>query len=115
MDDTAGSCQVACFGAFKADLRAGELLKNGRRIRLQEQPFQILAMLLEHPGEVRLTAGRLASAQNQQLSAGPCAGFRRAAAFAVSASRPCRERRHRSNIEVRACKIALADAVPSNE
>ncbi len=50
--NTAGSSQVACFGAFKADLRAGELLKNGRRIRLQEQPFQILAMLLERPGEV---------------------------------------------------------------
>ncbi len=52
MKSTAGSSQVACFGAFKVDLRAGELLKNGRRIRLQEQPFQILAMLLEHPGEV---------------------------------------------------------------
>jgi TolB-like protein/DNA-binding winged helix-turn-helix (wHTH) protein/Flp pilus assembly protein TadD len=43
---------VACFGAFKADLRAGELLKNGRRIKLQEQPFQILALLLEHAGDV---------------------------------------------------------------
>jgi TolB-like protein/DNA-binding winged helix-turn-helix (wHTH) protein/Flp pilus assembly protein TadD len=40
------------FGAFEMDLRAGELWKRGVRIRLQEQPFQVLAMLLEHPGEV---------------------------------------------------------------
>lgn len=40
------------FGIYEADLAAGELRKNGRKIRLQEQPFQILALLLEHPGEV---------------------------------------------------------------
>lgn len=40
------------FGVFELDLRAGELRKDGRRVRLQEQPFQVLAMLLEHPGEV---------------------------------------------------------------
>lgn len=40
------------FGLFELDLRAGELSKHGRRIRLQEQPFQVLVMLLEHPGEV---------------------------------------------------------------
>ena len=34
------------------DLRAGELRKHGVRIRLQTQPFQILGMLLERPGEV---------------------------------------------------------------
>ncbi len=34
------------------DLRAGELRKHGLRIRLQEQPFQLLAMLLEHPAQV---------------------------------------------------------------
>jgi TolB-like protein/DNA-binding winged helix-turn-helix (wHTH) protein/Tfp pilus assembly protein PilF len=34
------------------DFRSGELLKNGRRIRLQDQPLQVLAMLLEKPGEV---------------------------------------------------------------
>jgi TolB-like protein/DNA-binding winged helix-turn-helix (wHTH) protein len=38
------------FGVFEADLRTGELTKNGRRVRLQEQPFQLLAMLLEKPG-----------------------------------------------------------------
>lgn len=42
----------ARFGPFELDLRAGELCKEGRRIRLQEQPFQILRMLLESPGEV---------------------------------------------------------------
>src|SRR5215467_423714 len=40
------------FGVFELDLRAGELRKRGLRVRLQEQPFQVLAMLLEHPGEV---------------------------------------------------------------
>ena len=40
------------FGTFELDLRAGELRKHGLRVRLQEQPFQILAMLLERPGEV---------------------------------------------------------------
>ncbi|HEX9217308.1 MAG TPA: winged helix-turn-helix domain-containing protein, partial [Gemmatimonadales bacterium] len=37
---------------FAVDLRAGELTKRGLRIRLQEQPFQVLAMLLEKPGEL---------------------------------------------------------------
>src|ERR1700739_728779 len=40
------------FGVFELDLRAGELRKHGLRVRLQEQPFQVLATLLEHPGEV---------------------------------------------------------------
>src|SRR5436309_8549253 len=40
------------FGVFEVDLRAAELRKHGVRIKLQEQPFQILSLLLEHPGEV---------------------------------------------------------------
>jgi len=40
------------FGVFEIDIRAGELRKHGLRIRLQEQPFQVLAILLEHPGEI---------------------------------------------------------------
>jgi TolB-like protein/DNA-binding winged helix-turn-helix (wHTH) protein/Tfp pilus assembly protein PilF len=40
------------LGIFELDLRAGELRKHGLRVRLQAQPFQVLAMLLEHPGEV---------------------------------------------------------------
>jgi TolB-like protein/DNA-binding winged helix-turn-helix (wHTH) protein/Flp pilus assembly protein TadD len=46
------SIPPARFGPFEVDFRAGELLKNGRRIRLQDQPLQVLAMLLEHPGNV---------------------------------------------------------------
>lgn len=45
-------CDVVRFGGYEADLRAGELYRAGRKIRLQIQPFHILAMLLEHPGEV---------------------------------------------------------------
>ena len=40
------------FGVFEVDLAAGELRKNGTRIRLQEQPFQILVYLLDRAGEV---------------------------------------------------------------
>src|SRR6516162_2263362 len=50
MDVVAGN--TVCFGPFKLDLKAGELLQDGRKIRLQEQPFQVLKMLLEHPGQV---------------------------------------------------------------
>jgi TolB-like protein/DNA-binding winged helix-turn-helix (wHTH) protein/Flp pilus assembly protein TadD len=39
------------FGVFEADLRTGELRKHGSKIRLQEQPFQVLALLLERRGE----------------------------------------------------------------
>jgi len=46
------SASLARFGPFEVDFRAGELHKYGRRIRLQEQPLQILAMLLEKPGDV---------------------------------------------------------------
>ncbi len=40
------------FGVFELDLMVGELRRNGRKIKLQEQPFEILSLLLEHPGEV---------------------------------------------------------------
>ena len=40
------------FGVFEVDLRAGELRRNGSKVKLQEQPFQILTTLLEHPGQV---------------------------------------------------------------
>jgi DNA-binding winged helix-turn-helix (wHTH) protein len=40
------------FGAFSADLTSGQLFKQGRRIKLQQQPFQVLAMFLERPSEV---------------------------------------------------------------
>src|SRR5579863_8146809 len=40
------------FGIFEVDLQAGELRRRGLKVKLQQQPFQILAMLLECPGEV---------------------------------------------------------------
>jgi DNA-binding winged helix-turn-helix (wHTH) protein len=40
------------FGVFELDLRAGELRRKGTKVKLQEQPFQLLAQLLEKPGEV---------------------------------------------------------------
>jgi DNA-binding winged helix-turn-helix (wHTH) protein len=43
---------VLRFGVFEADLRAGELFKAGRKIKLQVLPFQVLALLLERPGEI---------------------------------------------------------------
>src|SRR5580658_5668830 len=49
---SAGAASNVRFGPFELDVRRGELRKEGRRIRLQEQPFQILKMLLESPGEV---------------------------------------------------------------
>jgi DNA-binding winged helix-turn-helix (wHTH) protein len=46
------SPEILCFGTFEVDLRAGEMRKQGKRIRVQEQPFQVLAVLLQRPGEV---------------------------------------------------------------
>lgn len=40
------------FGVFEADVRAGELLRDGSKIRLQEQPFQVLVVLLERAGDI---------------------------------------------------------------
>lgn len=40
------------FGVFEVDLRSGELRKQGVRIKLPDQPFSILAALLDHPGEI---------------------------------------------------------------
>ena len=40
------------FGVFEVDLHTGELRKQGLRIKLRDQPFQILLLLLAHPGEV---------------------------------------------------------------
>ncbi len=40
------------FGVFEADLRAGELRRNGVKVRLQDLPFRALALFLSRPGEV---------------------------------------------------------------
>jgi TolB-like protein/DNA-binding winged helix-turn-helix (wHTH) protein/tetratricopeptide (TPR) repeat protein len=52
MSDPQQAGHLFRFAAFEVDTRAGELKKHGLRIRLQEQPFQVLAMLLAHPGDV---------------------------------------------------------------
>jgi TolB-like protein/DNA-binding winged helix-turn-helix (wHTH) protein/Flp pilus assembly protein TadD len=49
---TPGSTRKVRFAAFEVDLRSGELRKSGVRLKLQDQPFQILALLLERPGEI---------------------------------------------------------------
>src|SRR6185312_15632226 len=40
------------FGTFEVDLATGELRRNGVKRKIQEQPVSVLAMLLDHPGEV---------------------------------------------------------------
>jgi DNA-binding winged helix-turn-helix (wHTH) protein len=52
MPTAARSTNTMRFEGFEVDLRAQELYKAGRKIKLQVQPFQVLAMLLEQPGEV---------------------------------------------------------------
>ena len=52
MADLTQTAHIVRFGLFEVDLQAGELRKSGLKIRLQEQPFQILGALLDHPGEI---------------------------------------------------------------
>src|SRR5262249_11737172 len=50
MGGSRSSDTVVRFGAYELDQQAGELRKDGVRIRLQEQPLQVLQILLERPG-----------------------------------------------------------------
>jgi TolB-like protein/DNA-binding winged helix-turn-helix (wHTH) protein/Tfp pilus assembly protein PilF len=50
MTVAAGAPKILRFGAFEVDLDAGELRKQGKRVKLQEQPLQVLGILLERPG-----------------------------------------------------------------
>src|SRR5229473_4052693 len=52
MGTPATSARIARFGIFEVDLNAMGLRKHGLRLKLPEQPFQILVMLLERPGEI---------------------------------------------------------------
>ena len=47
-----GTSRVVRFGVFEMDLDARELRKGGVRVKLQDQPFRVLAMLVERPGEI---------------------------------------------------------------
>ncbi len=46
------STRIIRFSTFEVDLQTGELRQRGQKVKLQEQPFQVLAALLEQPGEV---------------------------------------------------------------
>jgi len=52
MAETQSSVRFVRFGPFEADLRSGELRKDGVKLKFSGQPFQVLAILLERPGEV---------------------------------------------------------------
>jgi DNA-binding winged helix-turn-helix (wHTH) protein len=52
MPTAARSANAVKFDVFEVDLRAQELYKSGKKVKLQIQPFQVLALLLERPGEV---------------------------------------------------------------
>ncbi|HEY1212447.1 MAG TPA: winged helix-turn-helix domain-containing protein, partial [Bryobacteraceae bacterium] len=52
------STQLVRYGVFELDLTTGELSRNGRKVRLQDQPFRLLSLLLEHPGQT-VTRDRL--------------------------------------------------------
>src|SRR5438309_4521500 len=52
MKDAQNAAPVVRFGTFEANLHSRELRKHGMRIRMEEKPFQILEMLLEHAGHV---------------------------------------------------------------
>src|SRR6516225_9823945 len=50
--NTAQNPRIVRFGSFEADLHTRELRKHGLKLKVQEQPFQVLAMLLARPGEL---------------------------------------------------------------
>jgi DNA-binding winged helix-turn-helix (wHTH) protein len=52
VEEPVPSSRLVRFRTFEVDLRAGELRKSGVRLKLTGQPFQVLAILLEQPGEV---------------------------------------------------------------
>ena len=52
MQPLASNSKIVRFGVFQVDLRSGELYKAGLRVKLQQQPLQVLTLLLEHPNDV---------------------------------------------------------------
>jgi DNA-binding winged helix-turn-helix (wHTH) protein len=52
MAETQSRPRLVRFGAFEADVQTGELRKDGMKLKFSGQPFQVLAILLERPGEV---------------------------------------------------------------
>src|SRR6185312_15402996 len=52
MERTAAPATLFRFGLFEADAARGTLTRNGVRVRIQDQPFRVLILLLEKPGEI---------------------------------------------------------------
>src|SRR6185369_10327045 len=52
MEQTTASGSLFRFGVFEADSNGGTLTRSGARVKIQEQPFRLLLILLERPGEV---------------------------------------------------------------
>src|SRR5436190_20064082 len=52
MGQLADPHQILRFGSFEVDVTSGELRRQGLRIRLQDQPFRLLVLLLDHAGDV---------------------------------------------------------------
>ncbi len=73
MEEAVHSPRLVRFGTFEVDLPAGEVRKGGAKLKLTGQPFQVLAILLERPGEVvtreelqkRLLAGYVCRRRSQ--------------------------------------------------
>src|SRR5262245_60152055 len=52
MAELADQHRILCFGSFEVDVASGELRRQGLKIRLQDQPFKLLVLLLERAGDV---------------------------------------------------------------
>ncbi len=52
MQPPVSSAQVFKFGLFEADVARSTLGRNGARVKIQDQPFRVLILLLERPGEI---------------------------------------------------------------
>jgi len=52
MQPAVSSAQVFKFGLFEADVARSTLTRNGVRVKIQDQPFRVLILLLDHPGEI---------------------------------------------------------------
>src|ERR1039458_2180251 len=74
---------VVRFGSFEADLCAGELRRNGIRLKLQSQPFRVLALLLQRPGQI-LTREEL---QRELWPSGTFVDYEQGLATAVNKAR----------------------------
>src|ERR1019366_2783434 len=71
------------FGSFEADLGASELRRNGIRLKLQSQPFRVLALLLQRPGQI-LTREEL---QQELWPSGTFVDYEQGLATAVNKAR----------------------------